>query len=117
MSIGRTDRGNAGQSTAGQSGRGIQLSLPIRCEPLRKILSTTLATWIHCNTYLLELFVRRELDGAVRYDSNAIDPIPSHETLETLLSPYTNKTSPHSGVLLARVSRLNLSDEAIRLRK
>lgn len=70
------------------------------------------------NTYLLELFVRRELDGAVRYDSNAIDPIPSHESLETLLFPYTNKTSPHSRVLLARVSRLNLSaGAAVRLQK
>lgn len=27
--IGRTDRGNASQSTAGQSGGGIQLSLPV----------------------------------------------------------------------------------------
>ena len=77
-----------------------------------------LATWIHCNTHLLELFIRRELDGTIRYDSDAIDPIPSHESLETLLFPYTNKTSPHSRVLLARVSRLNLSaSAAVRLRK
>jgi hypothetical protein len=69
-------------------------------------------------THLLELFIRRELDGTIRYDSNAIDPIPSHETLETLLFPYANETSPHSRVLLARVPRLNLSTSAaVRLRK
>jgi hypothetical protein len=69
-------------------------------------------------THLLELFIRRELDGTIRYDSNAIDPIPSHETLEALLFPYANETSPHSRVLLARVPRLNLStDESVRHQK
>jgi hypothetical protein len=63
-------------------------------------------------THLLELFICCKLNGAVRYDSNAIDPIPSHESLEPLLFPHANETSPHSRVLLAAVPGLDLSTSA-----
>jgi len=109
--VGRTDRSDASKSTTDQSGGGIQLFLPIRSEELRRVLAVH-----HCDsgspkTHLLELFIRRELDGTIRYDSNAIDPIPSHESLESLLFPNPKEASPHSPVLLARVPRLNLSTQ------
>jgi len=58
------------------------------------------------------LFICRELDGTIRYDSNAIYPIPSHESPETFLFPHPNETAPYSGVRLARIPRLNLSTNA-----
>jgi len=96
--IGRTDRSDARKCTTGQSGWGIQLFLPMRCEPL------------------FELFVCRELNSAVGNNSNAVDPISSHKSLETFLPPHSNETLPHSRVLLSGISRLDLSvTAAVRL--
>lgn len=63
-------------------------------------------------TYLFKLFVCRELDGAIRDNSNAVDPISSHKSLETFLPPHANETLPHPRVLLSRISRLDLSVRA-----
>lgn len=63
-------------------------------------------------TYLLKLFVCRELDGAIRDNSNAVYSISSHKSPETFLPPHANETLPYSGVLLSRISRLDLSVRA-----
>jgi hypothetical protein len=74
------------------------------CHPLRQSDST--------ETHLFELLICCELNGTVRYDSNTIDPIPSHEPPEPLLFPHAYETSPHARVLLAAVPGLNLSASA-----
>lgn len=60
---------------------------------------------------LFKLFVCRELDGAIGNDSNAIDSVSSHKSLETFLPPHAHETLPHARVLLSRISRLDLLDD------
>lgn len=60
-------------------------------------------------TCLFKLFVCRELNSAVGNNPNAVDPISSHESLETFLPKHANETLPYSRVLLASISRLDLS--------
>ena len=83
----------------------------MRGEPLQKLLSTAGNSNL-LMTCLFKLFVCRELNSAVGNNSNAVDPIPSHKSLETFLPPHTSETLPHSRVLLAGISRLNLSIRA-----
>jgi len=49
--------------------------------------------------HLLQLFVRGELYGAVRHDSEAVNPVPSHEAFEAFFLPHPDKTPPDSLVL------------------
>ena len=61
--------------------------------------------------YLLELFVRGELYGAVWDDTDTVDAIPSHETTEAFLSPHPDETFPNTTILVFRSSWLYLPME------
>jgi len=78
--------------------------------------------------HLLQLLVGGKLNGArsiffriaestnsaphppVGYNSNAIDSIPSHETLEPFFLEHSHQTPPNALVLRIRTTRLNLPE-------
>lgn len=60
---------------------------------------------------LLQLLVGCKLYGAIWYNPQAVDSVPSHIPSEPLFLPHANKASPYAFILGRRVSRLDLLDD------